>query len=234
MIYGQIDFISVTHTVACLYCCFLLACLFACLLSVRLTCIHSEHDCLLTQGFCPTRRELARSSLQAEDISMIMGAKDKYVRPTQNSPESPFNRQQVAQISHISPKLHDTIKEKRIWPAAFLFSICLLIGRECETEQQLPASCICVFCICVFLCLCICVPIARECETGEQLPAAAVLGCIQPSFDHARRVCLFVCSCLLICWFVCLFFGLFFGLLTGNLVTFSWASLQLFQMAAFV
>ena len=86
------------------------ACLFfACLLSVRLTCIHSEHDCLLTQGFCPTRRELARSSLKAEDISMIMGAKDKYVRPTQNTPESPFNRQQVSQISHKSP-------ETRVFP----------------------------------------------------------------------------------------------------------------------
>ena len=56
-----------------------------------------------------------------------------------------------------------------------------------------------------FLCLCICVPIARECETGEQLPAAAVLGCIQPSFDHARRVCLFVCLFFLACFFVDLF-----------------------------
>ena len=31
-----------------------------------LTCIHSEQDCLLTQGFCPTKRELARSSLGIE------------------------------------------------------------------------------------------------------------------------------------------------------------------------
>ena len=134
------------------------ACLFfACLLSVRLTCIHSEHDCLLTQGFCPTRRELARSSLKAEDISMIMGAKDKYVRPAQNTRESPFNRQQVAQISHISPELHDTIKEKKNLTSCI--PVQYLSSHRPGMRERATTTCfmylrilyLCIFCVCVFV-----------------------------------------------------------------------------------
>ena len=131
---------------------------------------------------------------------------------------------------------HDTIKEKRIWPAAFLFSICLLIGRECETEQQLPASCICVFCICVFF---VFVYLCSHRPGMWDRRTATCCSCtrLHPTKLWPCKEGLFVClffSYLFICCFVCLFFGLFFGLLTGNLVTFSWASLQLFQMAAFV
>ena len=48
-----------------------------------LTCIHSEQDCLLTHGFCPTRRELARSSLKTKIVLIDNGEKKKsQVKPT--------------------------------------------------------------------------------------------------------------------------------------------------------